>query len=81
MDITDLIDSCAPETKELVGDEWLAACEYEGALYGIPDYKPMALTPMLIYRQDVAEELSIDMSSVNSIEDLFLRRSKPANPI
>lgn len=70
MDITDLIDSCAPETKELVGDECLAACEYEGALYGIPDYKPMALTPMLIYRQDVAEELGIDMSSVNSIEDL-----------
>lgn len=82
LDITDLIDSCAPETKELVGDEWLAACEYNGGLYGIPDYKPMALTPMLIYRQDVADELGLDMSSVNSIEDLsaVFAKIKEAKP-
>ncbi len=70
LDITELIDSCAPETKELVGAEWLAACEKDGKLYGIPDYKPLALTSMLIYRKDVAEELNIDMSKVNSVEDL-----------
>ena len=82
LDITDLIDSCATETKELVGDEWLAACEYNGALYGIPDYKPMALTPMLIYRQDVADELNLDMSSVSSIEDLtdIFAQIKAAKP-
>lgn len=82
LDITDLIDSCAPETKELVGDEWLAACQYNGGLYGIPDYKPMALTPMLIYRQDVADELGLDMSSVNSIEDLtdIFAKIKEAKP-
>lgn len=70
LDITELIDSCAPETKELVGTEWLAACEKEGKLYGVPDYKPLALTSMIIYRQDIADELNIDMSKVNSMEDL-----------
>lgn len=70
MDISSLIDEYAPQTKALVGDEWLAACEYEGDLYGIPDYKPLALTSMVIYREDVAEELGIDMSQVNSVEDL-----------
>lgn len=82
LDITELIDSCAAETKELVGEEWLAACEYNGGLYGIPDYKPMALTPMIIYREDVAEELGLDMSAVNSMEDLteIFAQVKAAKP-
>lgn len=82
LDINELIDTYAAETKELVGDEWLAACEYNGGLYGIPDYKPMALTPMIIYREDVAEELGLDMSSVDSIEDLtdIFAQVKAAKP-
>lgn len=82
LDISELIDSCAAETKELVGEEWLAACEYNGGLYGIPDYKPMALTPMIIYREDVAEELGLDMSAVNSMEDLteIFAQVKAAKP-
>lgn len=70
LDLTDLMDSCAAETKELVGEEWLKACTYDGKIYGIPTYKPIALTPMVVYRQDIADELGIDMSIVNSIEDL-----------
>lgn len=82
LDISELIDSCAAETKELVGEEWLAACEYNGGLYGIPDYKPMALTPMIIYREDVAEELGLDMSAVSSMEDLteIFAQVKAAKP-
>lgn len=67
-DITDLLDTCAPETKELVGGEWLAACASDGRIYGIPTYKPVALTPMLIYREDIANELGLDMSNINSPE-------------
>ena len=64
-DISDLIDSCAPETKALLGDKFLDACKVNGKLYGIPTYKPFALTPMFIYRKDIADELGIDMSTVN----------------
>ena len=81
-DITDLIDSCAPGTKELLGDKFLDACKVNGKLYGIPTYKPFALTPMIIYRQDIAAELGIDMSTVNSVEDItdVLRKVKEAKP-
>lgn len=81
-DITDLIDSCAPGTKELLGDKFLDACKVNGKLYGIPTYKPFALTPMIIYRQDIADELGIDMSTVNSVEDItdVLRKVKEAKP-
>lgn len=70
MDITELIDTCASESKALVGEEWLRACTSGGKLYGIPTYKPIALTPMIIYRQDVADELGIDMKALNSVEDV-----------
>lgn len=81
-DITDLIDSCAPGTKELLGDKFLDACKVNGKLYGIPTYKPFALTPMIIYRQDIADELGIDMSTVNSVEDItdVLRKVKESKP-
>ncbi len=81
-DITSLLGSCAPETKKLVGVDWLAACSSDGRVYGIPTYKPIALTPMVIYRQDIADELGIDMSTVNSVEDLtpILEQVKEAYP-
>lgn len=60
-DISDLIDSCAPETKALLGDKFLDACKVNGKLYGIPTYKPFALTPMFIYRKDIADELGMDI--------------------
>lgn len=77
-DLTDILDSCAPETKALVGDAWLEATSRAGRIYGIPAYKPIALTPMLIYRQDVADELGIDMTQVKSFNDVtdILRKVK-----
>ena len=82
LDITDIIDTCAPESKALIGDKWLAACTSEGRLYGIPTYKPIALTQMVIYRQDIADALGIDMSQVSSAADMtaILEQVKAAYP-
>jgi len=68
-DITDLAKEYAPESVELFGEDWLAACTSEGKLFGFPTYKPIALTPMIIYRQDIADELGIDMSTVETLAD------------
>lgn len=82
LELGDLIDEYAVETKELIGEEWLAACFANGEQYGIPTMKPIALTPMLIYRQDIADELGLDMSQVNSIYDVtaVLEKVKEAYP-
>lgn len=69
-DLTDIIDSSAPEAKALLGDKFLRSCTKDGSLYAIPTYKPYALTPMIIYRQDIADELGIDMTQVKNIYDL-----------
>ncbi|OYP57310.1 hypothetical protein CG709_00995 [Lachnotalea glycerini] len=81
-DLTDLMDTCAPETKALLGEDLLNACVKDSKLYGIPTYKPYALTPMVIYKQEIAYELGIDMTQVKSIYDLtdVLRKVKEAYP-
>lgn len=81
-DITDLIDTYGSATKALIGDKFLDADKVNGRLYGIPTYKPYALTPMIIYRKDVADELGIDMSTVNSVDDMtaVLEKVKEAKP-
>ena len=69
-DISDLATEYAPESVELIGQDYLDACRINGSLYGMPTYKPFALTPMIIYRSDIAEELGIDMSQVNNLDDV-----------
>ena len=70
MDATDLVAQYAPESAALIGEKWLAACSHNGKLYGLPTFKPIALTPMLVYRQDIADALGLDMSAVNSVDDI-----------
>lgn len=81
-DMTELIDTYASETKEIIGQNFLNATTKDGKLYAIPTYKPYALTPMIIYRQDIADELGIDMTSVKSIYELtaVLEQVKAAHP-
>lgn len=69
-ELNDLLDEYGQGIKDTVGDDWLAACTADGNIYGVPTMKPVALTPMVIYRQDIADELGIDMSQVNSMEDM-----------
>ncbi len=82
LDLTDMIDEYAAESKELIGMDWLAATSKAGRIYGLPTYKPIALTPMVVYRQDIVDELGIDMSQVNEVSDLtpILAQVKAAYP-
>lgn len=81
-DITDMVDTDAPELKALFEEEWLKTTMYDGRLYAIPTLKPFALQPMLIYRKDLAEELGLDMESVKSVDDLtaIFAQVKEAHP-
>lgn len=82
LDLTDMIDTYAVESKELIGVDWLAATSKAGRIYGLPTYKPIALTSMVVYRQDIVDELGLDMSQVNEVSDLtaILEQVKAAYP-
>ena len=82
LDLTDLMATCAAESQTLIGEKWLAACSHNGRIFGIPSYKPIALTPMVVYRQDIADTLGIDMTAVNTVSDItaVLAKVKQAKP-
>lgn len=82
LDITDMLDADAPETRELMGDAWLRTTSREGRIYAVPTLKPFALQPMLIYRKDIAAELNLDMESVTKPSDLtaVFQEVKEAHP-
>lgn len=69
-DLTNIMDTCAAETKALIQPSWFEATSKEGKIYGIPALKPIALQPMLIYREDIAQEIGLDMTQVKSLDDL-----------
>lgn len=70
MDIGELLDTCAPETKALVGEEWLKATSTKGVVYAVPAYKGVALQTYVLMRKDIVEELGIDVSAIHKIQDL-----------
>lgn len=81
-DLTNIIGKDASQTKALLGKDFLATTSKNGKLYGIPTYKPYALTSMVIYKKAIADKLGIDMTKVKTLNDLtdVLRKVKQANP-
>lgn len=68
-DMTDLVEEYGQDIKEVLGDN-LEAGKYHGCLYGLPNLHEYASTPLLVYNADIADELKLDMSSVESLQDL-----------
>lgn len=70
LDITEYMDKELKETKETVYDNFLNPTTVKGKVYGIlnmgSNYVPGGFT----YRQDIADELGIDMTQVKTPEDL-----------
>ena len=70
LDITEYLDNDLKETTETLYDGFLAPTTVEGKTYGIlnmgSNYVPGGFT----YREDITEELGIDMSQVTKPEDL-----------
>ena len=70
LDITDYLDNELKETTETIYNNFLKPTTVDGRVYGIlnmgSNYVPGGFT----YRSDIVEELGIDMTAVNSPEDL-----------
>lgn len=81
-DITDIIDTCAPDAKKVLGAKFIKTGYKDGKLYGLPAYKSYVLQPQFIYRKDIADKLGLDMAGVKSMYELtpVLEKVKAAYP-
>ncbi|MBC8081485.1 MAG: ABC transporter substrate-binding protein [Gorillibacterium sp.] len=59
-----------PNTKALLGEDFINGARINGKLMALPANKDKAHAYGILYRKDIAEKLSIDMSGVKSFQDL-----------
>ncbi|MEG0852247.1 MAG: ABC transporter substrate-binding protein [Angelakisella sp.] len=58
--LEDILDSCAPETKELLPQGLWDAATVNGHIYAVPTYKDNATIYSFIYNKTMADDLGID---------------------
>lgn len=82
LDITDLIDKYAPQTKAALHPALLEGTKVNGKNYAIPTQKELAHTYGFLYRSDIAEKYNMDLTTVKKYEDLepFLKIIKEKEP-
>ncbi len=70
MDITEYFDNELKETAETIYDRFLEPTTVDGKIYGIMAMGSNYVPGGFIYRTDIVEELGIDMTKVQSPQDL-----------
>lgn len=69
MELEDLYAEYGQDIAKYYDEEFLKAGYINGHLYGIAGQKDFAATKNITYRQDIVDELGIDVSQVKSLED------------
>lgn len=80
--LNDLLDQYAPQTKAMLGDDFLRGSQIDGINYAIPANKEKAHQWGFIIRKDMIDKYNMDLSSVKSLEDMepFLQIIKDNEP-
>ena len=69
LELEDLYAEYGQDIAQYLEDDYLKTGYVDGHLYGIPVQKDFAATKNIIYRQDIIDELGIDVSNVKTLED------------
>lgn len=70
MDLGPLLDQYGQGIKDSLDPAFLSGSKIGGKNYAVPTNKELASSGGIVYRKDIADELGIDMSKVQKIEDL-----------
>lgn len=69
LELEDLYQEYGQGIAKYMEEDYLNTGYVNGHLYGIPAIKDFAATKNLVYRQDIVDELGIDVSNVKTLED------------
>lgn len=68
--LDDLLDTYAPDIRDLVAEDFLGACTYAGDLYGIPTLRDLAKQQSFEYSVEIANEYGLEFEEYSTLEDL-----------
>ena len=70
LDITDLLDTAAPELKAMLPEGYWDACRVNGQIYGVPTYKDSSMSQYFVWDKDLLDANGIDASQATTLEAL-----------
>lgn len=81
-DITDVLDTSAPELKEFIPSILWDAVKVKDRIYSVPTYKDSAQTKYWVWDKALVEELNIDYKNISTLQalDTVVRKMKQAKP-
>lgn len=68
--LNDLLQQYGQDIMESLDPVILQSAQIDGINYGVPSNKEFAAQGGIVYRKDIAEQLNLDMGSVQSLKDL-----------
>lgn len=70
MDITDLVQSDAPDLYKMIPEDYWKACEVNGKVYAVPTYKDSSATQYFVWDKTLLDKYKIDATKFTKLEDL-----------
>lgn len=70
LDITELLETAAPELKAMIPDMFWDACRVDGKIYAVPTYKDNAQTNYIIWDKELLDANNIDASKATTFESM-----------
>lgn len=70
-DITDLLDTYAPKTKDLLGKNILKGAEVNGRIYALPVYNSSIINDYgILLNEELVNKYKVDVSKIKKLQDL-----------
>lgn len=69
-DITDLIQSDAPDLYKLIPEQVWDGTKIDGKIYSVPTYKDSAVTQYWVFDDKYVQKYNIDLNSIKTLQDL-----------
>ncbi|GKX29740.1 putative ABC transporter substrate binding lipoprotein [Vallitalea longa] len=70
MDITDLLQTEAPDLYNYIPEDYWKAVSIDGKIYSVPTYKDSSATQYLVWDTAMVEKYDIDIQNLKSLEQL-----------
>nr|WP_280521178.1 ABC transporter substrate-binding protein [Paenibacillus mangrovi] len=69
-DITDLVQSEAPDLYKLIPEKVWNGTKIDGKIYSVPTYKDSAMTQYWVFDDKYVQKYSIDLNNIKTLKDL-----------
>ncbi|MBR0091286.1 MAG: ABC transporter substrate-binding protein [Lachnospiraceae bacterium] len=69
-DLTDIVESAAPELYSMIPEAYWDACRINGQIYAVPTYKDSSQSEFFIWDEQLAADNEIDPSQYTEMADL-----------